>query len=170
MLLQKLIKKFGKSRRILYCQFFFCFILFGMMKFIYDFPEPFTSGILLVFLLNHSGQCLHFMVQVHLFVFRHQSYTVFITLSFNTPMIGIDDKFTCCLDVFLSITQTKIDGSLRIYVVLFGSLPYECSYFHGLRFYFWIEHCKDSELFPKCSRLSRNNFNLIKFNFVYCYL
>ena len=168
--LQKLIEKFGKSRWILYCQFFFCLVLFGMMEFVYDFSEPFTSCILFVFFLNHSGQCLHFMVQVHLFVFCHQSYTVFIALPVSTPMVRADNKFACCLDVFLSITQTKIDSSLSIYIVLFGSLPYKCSHFHNLQFNFWIEHCKVSKLFPNCSQLSRNNFNLIKFNSIQCCL
>ena len=168
--LQKLIEKFGKSRWILYRQFFFCLVLFGMMEFVYDFPKPFTSCILFVFFLNHSGQCLHFMVQVHFFVFRHQSYTVFITLPLNTPMVWADNKLACCLDVLFPITQTKIDSSFSVYIVLFGSLPNKCSHFHNLQFKFWIEHCKVSELFPNCSQLSRNNFNLINFNPIRWYL
>lgn len=94
----------------------------GWLEFVYDFPEPFTSCILLVFLFNHLCQCLHFMVQVHLLVFRHQSYTVFIALSLNTPMVRADNKFACCLDVLFSITQTKIDSNLSIYIRSFWQL------------------------------------------------
>ena len=82
------------------------------------------------------------------------SYTHLIALPVSTPMVRADNKFACSLDVFLSITQTKIDSSLSIYIVLFGSLPYKCSHFHNLQFNFWIEHCKVSELFPNCSQLS----------------
>ena len=49
-------------------------------------------------------------------------------------------------------------------------LNHKCSHFHNLQFNFWIEHCKVSKLFPNCSQLSRNNFNLIKFNSIQCCL
>lgn len=167
--LQKLIEKFGKSRWILYCQFFFCLVLFGMMEFVYDFSEPFTSCILFVFFLNHSGQCLHFMVQVHLFVFCHQSYTVFIALPVSTPMVRADNKFACCLDVFLSITQTKIDSSLSIYIVLLAVFRINAVTFIIFNLISGLNTAKlanCSQIVPNYPEIISILLNLIRFNAV----
>ena len=110
----------------------------------------------------NSGQRLYLMVQVCLFIFWHQSHTTFVSLLFRTPMVGAESSLVALMSFF-----PEIDGCLDLQIILLCRFPYECGHFHKLRFYFRIEHCKDSELFPNCSHLSQIYFNSIKLNQFY---
>ena len=103
------------------------------------------------------------------FVFCHQSYTVFIALPVSTPMVRADNKFACCLDVFLSITQTKIDSSLSIYIVLLAVFRINAVTFIIFNLISGLNTAKlanCSQIVPNYPEIISISLNLIRFNAV----
>ena len=105
------------------------------------FAQPFAVGFIRVRLGDERNDIPHMGIERKLLFLRNQCHAILIPLLFGTPVIRIDRKFACRLNVFLAVAQPKIDRRKRICVVLLCCFPYEC---RNLHFAGCCLHCKDS--------------------------
>ena len=94
----------------------------GMVVGKYELLQPLV-GCTDVKLLGDKACYLHHgAVQAKLFLVGHQSHTEAVALTLTAPVVGIDGKFTCGLDVrpCTIITDAEIYGCLVGHVVLGG--------------------------------------------------
>ena len=103
----------------------------GMVVFLYQPLEPVAVHTAVVFLGDKVRNLLDVPVEVHPLFLRDQCHTGLVALFLRAPVVGVDGKLACRLDVrSADVPDTEIDTCQIRHVVLGRCFSDECRHFH----------------------------------------
>ena len=110
---------------------FQCPLDVGMVVFLYQPLEPVAVHTAVVFLGDKVRNLLDVPVEVHPLFLRDQCHTGLVALFLRAPVVGVDGKLACRLDVHSAdVPDTEIDTCQIRHVVLGRCFSDECRHFH----------------------------------------